>query len=79
MEISNEQVCSAITRFIRKEVKKRNARVVVVGISGGIDKVGTPEREMPHSSELTLFIQASPKRLHVSLLTANELLTLLFP
>jgi hypothetical protein len=50
-----------------------------MGISGYIDKVGTPEREMPHSSELTLFIQASPKRLHVSLLTANELLTLLFP
>ena len=37
MEISNEQVCSTITRFIRKEVKKRSAQVVVVGISGGID------------------------------------------
>ena len=33
MEISNEQVCSAITRFIRKEVKKRDARVVVLRIS----------------------------------------------
>ena len=41
MEISNEQVCSTITRFIRKEVKKRNARVVVVGISGGIDSAVT--------------------------------------
>jgi NAD+ synthase len=41
MEISNEQVCSAITRFIRKEMKKRNARVVVVGISGGIDSAVT--------------------------------------
>ena len=41
MEISNKQVCSAITRFIRKEVKKRNARVVVVGISGGIDSAVT--------------------------------------
>ena len=41
MEISNEQVCSAIIRFIRKEVKKRNARVVVVGISGGIDSAVT--------------------------------------
>ena len=37
MKISNERVCSTLTRFIRKEVKKRNARVVVVGISGGID------------------------------------------
>ena len=37
MEISNEQVCSKIIRFIRKEVKKRSAQVVVVGISGGID------------------------------------------
>ena len=37
MEISNEQVCSKIIRFIRKEVKKRRAQVVVVGISGGID------------------------------------------
>ena len=37
MEISNEQVCSKIVRFIRKEVKKRSAQVVVVGISGGID------------------------------------------
>ena len=41
MEISNEQLCSTITRFIRKEVKKRNARVVVVGISGGIDSAVT--------------------------------------
>ncbi len=41
MENSNEQFCSAITRFIRKEVKKRNARVVVVGISGGIDSAVT--------------------------------------
>jgi NAD+ synthase len=41
MEISHEQVCSAITRFIRKEVKKRNAQVVVVGISGGIDSAVT--------------------------------------
>jgi NAD+ synthase len=41
MEMSNEQVCSTITRFIRKEVKKRNARVVVVGISGGIDSAVT--------------------------------------
>ena len=41
MEISNEQVCSMITRFIRKEVKNRNARVVVVGISGGIDSAVT--------------------------------------
>jgi NAD+ synthase len=41
MEISNEQVCSTITRFIKKEVKKRNARVVVVGISGGIDSLAT--------------------------------------
>jgi NAD+ synthase len=41
MQISNEQVCSAITKFIRKEVKKRNARVVVVGISGGIDSAVT--------------------------------------
>jgi hypothetical protein len=66
-------------QIYKKRNEKENALVVVVGISGGIDKVGTPEREMPHSSELTLFIQASPKRLHVSLLTANELLTLLFP
>ena len=41
MEISNKQVCSAVTQFIRKEVKKRNARVVVVGISGGIDSAVT--------------------------------------
>ena len=41
MEISNEQVCSKIIRFIRKEVKKRNAQVVVVGISGGIDSAVT--------------------------------------
>ena len=41
MEISNGQVCSTITRFIRKEVNKRNARVVVVGISGGIDSAVT--------------------------------------
>jgi NAD+ synthase len=41
MEVSNEQVCSAITRFIRKEVIKRDARVVVVGISGGIDSAVT--------------------------------------
>ena len=41
METSNEQVCSTITRFIRKEVKKRNARVVVVGISGGRDSAVT--------------------------------------
>jgi hypothetical protein len=44
-----------------------------MGISGYIDKVGTPEREMPHSSELTLFIQASPKRLHVFLLQTSYL------
>ena len=37
MEISDEQVCSKIIRFIKKEVKKRSAQVVVVGISGGID------------------------------------------
>jgi len=41
MEISNAQVCSAITSFIRKEVKKRGARIVVVGISGGIDSAVT--------------------------------------
>ena len=41
MEISNKQVCSAITRFIRNEVKKRDARVFVVGISGGIDSAVT--------------------------------------
>jgi NH3-dependent NAD+ synthetase len=41
MQISNEQVCSTITRFIKKEVKKRNARVVVAGISDGIDSVVT--------------------------------------
>ena len=41
MENSNEHFCSAITHFIRKEVKKRNARVVVVGISGGIDSAVT--------------------------------------
>jgi hypothetical protein len=29
---SNKQACSSVTRFIRKEVKKTNARVVV-GIS----------------------------------------------
>jgi NAD+ synthase len=41
MEISNEQVCSTITRFIKKEVKNRNARGVVVGISDGIDSAVT--------------------------------------
>ncbi len=41
MESSNEQVCSTITRFIREEVKKRKARAVVVGISGGIDSAVT--------------------------------------
>jgi NAD+ synthase len=41
MENSDEQFCSVITRFIRREVKKRNARVVVVGISGGINSAVT--------------------------------------
>lgn len=41
MEISNEQICSAITRFLRNEVKKRDARAVIGGISGGIDSAVT--------------------------------------
>ena len=41
MEIPISKACSSVIRFIRKEVKKRNARVVVVGISGGIDSAVT--------------------------------------
>ena len=40
-KISTELVCSAIIKFIREEVKKRNTRVVVIGISGGIDSAVT--------------------------------------
>ena len=39
--MSSELVCSAIIKFIREEVKKRNTRVVVIGISGGIDSAVT--------------------------------------
>lgn len=37
MSDSNKNICVAITRYLKKEVKQRNANCVVVGISGGID------------------------------------------
>jgi len=40
-KISTELVCSAIIKFIREEVKKRNTCVAVIGISGGIDSAVT--------------------------------------
>src|SRR5213592_732676 len=37
MKNFNEHSCALIIRFLRKEVSKRKAKCVVVGISGGID------------------------------------------
>lgn len=37
MKDFNQRSCALIINFLRKEVKKRNAECVVIGISGGID------------------------------------------
>jgi NAD+ synthase len=41
MHDPNKDISNQIIKFIKREVKKRNAKVVVVGISGGIDSAVT--------------------------------------
>jgi NAD+ synthase len=39
--LNSKRISSTIIRFIRQEVRKRQARVAIIGISGGIDSAVT--------------------------------------